>query len=399
MSSKSKGRRAGNSQRRTMLKEENINDVQVGRVSMYCVGAALDIKALRASIFRRGFQDKAEETSPSLALAGDESESESSSIDDEVLHVSNASEDLLVTRDRILSQHQEQMAHGGGVLVNEQEGDIDWTYYGQQVMSTKDIFYYDYGCVVMWGLTPQEEKAALDELQDFVDDPCTDAELQESFDTLEFVFDHKANPQRPIRFDRMRLRSLKLQEKLALSYSMAQSSKLFVFESQVLTSLDETRYLPRELAEQGTISCTKKDLNMLIGQLFVQQTEVNLFSSILDTPDFLWEDDEHTPAYSYLRSYLEVDDRVDLLNSRLGVMRELLDVLQSQVEGANSSRLEWIVIWLIAVEIIVGIMSNPLFAGKRAISSLFVPITILLYKGARLPRLPTLNGNGTGKRE
>ena len=46
---------------------------------------------------------------------------------------------------------------------------------------------------------------------------------------------------------------------------------------------------------------------------------VNLFSSILDTPDFLWDDDEHLPAYQYTRSYLEVDDRVHLLNTRLGV--------------------------------------------------------------------------------
>jgi len=36
---------------------------------------------------------------------------------------------------------------------------------------------------------------------------------------------------------------------------------------------------------------------MLIGQLFVEQTEINLFSSILDTPDFLWDDDEQLPAY------------------------------------------------------------------------------------------------------
>ena len=395
--SKSKGRRAGNSQRRNMLKEENIHDIQVGRVSMYCVGAALDLKALRAAIFRRGFQDQGVQTStdvdfetlPSLALAGDEFDS-SSSDDDEVLHVSNASKDLLETREKMLFQQQGEMTQGVGTTTYNHEGNIDWTFYGEQVMSTKEIFYYDYGCVVMWGLSPPEERAVLDELEDFVEDACTDAEVQESFDTLEFVFDHKANPQRPIRFDRMRLRSLKLREKLALSYAMAQSSKLFVFESQILKSLDETRYLPRELAEQGSISCSKKELNMLIGQLFVEQTEVNLFSSILDTPDFLWEDDEHTPAYSYLRSYLEVDDRVDLLNSRLTVMRELLDVLQSQVESANSSRLEWIVIWLIAMEIIMGIISNPLFAGKRAVSSLFIPVLILLYKGARFPSVPAL---------
>ena len=64
-------------------------------------------------------------------------------------------------------------------------------------------------------------------------DPVSSAELDSSYDTLEYVFDRKANPQRPIRFDRMKLRSLQTAEKLALSYPMAQSSKLFVFESKV----------------------------------------------------------------------------------------------------------------------------------------------------------------------
>lgn len=85
----------------------------------------------------------------------------------------------------------------------------------------------------------------------------------------------------------MKLRSLRTEEKLALSYAMAQSSKLFVFESRVLQSLERTRYLPKELAAKGIIKASKKELNQLIGQLFVEQTEVNLFSSILDTPDFL----------------------------------------------------------------------------------------------------------------
>jgi uncharacterized Rmd1/YagE family protein len=81
-----------------------------------------------------------------------------------------------------------------------------------------------------------------------------------------------------------------------------------------------------------------------------------------------------------MRSYLEVEDRVQLLNSRLGVIRELLDVLTAQVADNNSTRLEWIVIWLISVDLLMSIAQNPLFAGKRIISALCVPTIILGYK-------------------
>jgi hypothetical protein len=46
------------------------------------------------------------------------------------------------------------------------------------------------------------------------------------------------------------------------------------------------------------------------------------------------------------------------------------------------------VIWLIAIEIVLGIASSPLFAGKRVISALLVPTAILLYK-----KIGDLRGN------
>lgn len=407
-----------------------------GRVSVYCVGAEIDIVALRAHVFRRGFGSANHKfeagEQPELVLTRGQAGVETD--DEEVLHVSNAP--LYITTDRMLgtikldsngclvqppgaedsgdldgspSNSNSSQAHvstaaasvssnsssrnsgavygnslAGLTSLSEEGGDVldeaDLQMREKLLMATQDVFYFDYGCVVFWGLTPREERAALIELKDFTTTPVSPTELDSSFDTLEFVFDRKANPQRPIRFDRMRLRSLQVEEKMALSYAMAQSSKLFVFESKIFQSLEMTRYLPKELAVKGRINSSKRELNKIIGQLFVEQTEVNLFSSILDTPDFLWDDDQFVPAYQYLRSYLEVDDRVALLNNRLSVIRELLDVLTAQVADNNSARLEWIVIWLISIEIIMGIASNPLFAGRRFVTAMLVPSAIIAFK-------------------
>ena len=402
-------------------------DQTTGRVAVYCVGAEIDLVALRAHVFRRGFGSsnaqslkEGEGLASQLVLARGRGGISADSDEDEVLHVTNAplyvsTSGPMQSRAEMLSTSNSAAPDGGGrgggsgggggeslaaaaaaADLVRSEAQFDSFQQQQQpeleaeqrlkeqlLMATQDIFYFDYGCVVFWGLSPMEERAALTELKEFTTTPVNPEELDNSFDTLEFVFDRKANPQRPIRFDRMRLRSLQLEEKLALSYAMAQSSKLFVFESKIFQSLEMTRYLPKELAQKGRINSSKRELNKIIGQLFVEQTEVNLFSSILDTPDFLWDDDEHVPAYQYLRQYLEVDDRVSLLNNRLGVIRELLDVLTAQVADNNSARLEWIVIWLISIEIILGIASSPLFTGKRVMTMLAVPTAIILYK--RLP--------------
>ena len=46
----------------------------------------------------------------------------------------------------------------------------------------------------------------------------------------------------------------------------------------------------------------------------------------------------------------------------------------------NSKRLEWIVIWLIAIEIWMGIAENPIFKGKRILCSVLLPSIILIFK-------------------
>ena len=94
---------------------------------------------------------------------------------------------------------------------------------------------------------------------------------------MEFVYDRKANPQRPIRFDRIKMKSLKIGEKLSLSYAMAQSSKLFVLESRVFRRLESTRELPKELAEKGKITCSKKELNTVRHEKKIQYYRLKLF--------------------------------------------------------------------------------------------------------------------------
>eukprot|EP00617_Octactis_speculum_P023924 CAMPEP_0185769246 /NCGR_PEP_ID=MMETSP1174-20130828/53471_1 /TAXON_ID=35687 /ORGANISM="Dictyocha speculum, Strain CCMP1381" /LENGTH=152 /DNA_ID=CAMNT_0028454239 /DNA_START=95 /DNA_END=553 /DNA_ORIENTATION=- len=133
---------------------------------------------------------------------------------------------------------------------------------------------------------------------------------------------------------------------------MAQSSKLFVFEERLELTMSSVKKIPEELATYGKISLTHNQVSKMIGKLFLARTQVNLHSDILDEPDFLWECDEWEPFYRRIMVYLDIENRVELLNKRLDVIRELLDVLDTQLENKKAARLEWIVIILILIEII-----------------------------------------------
>ena len=55
--------------------------------------------------------------------------------------------------------------------------------------------------------------------------------------------------------------------------------------------------------------------------------------------------------------YLEMSERTEVLNKRLDMLRELLDVLQQQMENSHALKLEWIVIWLIVIEVVLQVLS------------------------------------------
>ena len=65
------------------------------------------------------------------------------------------------------------------------------------------------------------------------------------------------------------------------------------------------------------------------------------------------EEDRYEDDYVKVVRYLEIESRVEVINKRLDMLKELLDVLHTQMENAHSTRLEWIIIWLIVIEVVI----------------------------------------------
>jgi hypothetical protein len=79
-------------------------------------------------------------------------------------------------------------------------------------------------------------------------------------------------------------------------------------------------------------------------------------SNVLDVPEFFW-DAEPTlhPLYAAVREYLEIKQRILLLNERCRVFLDLTDILSDSIADSNMSRITWIIIILIVLSIFVTI--------------------------------------------
>lgn len=136
----------------------------------------------------------------------------------------------------------------------------------------------------------------------------------------------------------------------ALSHGMAQSIKLASFETYAILTINNTRYIPKSLAENGRINLNSRNIARIRGQLFLTKSDIFLNYDLLDTPDFFWEYPEYESFYTITANYLEIAPRTEILSKKLETIQELFDMLADEQKHRHSLMLEWIVIGLIAFE-------------------------------------------------
>lgn len=152
-------------------------------------------------------------------------------------------------------------------------------------LESKHVFSFPYGCLVFWGFTKTEEVQFIEGIKEFAVEPVSKDELEESYDDLNFVYgDHWR-----IGNYEIMLQTPDPEEKLSLSFAMAQSAKLFVFEDRVDVTISDTKHIPLALAETGKIDISRTEISKLTGKVFIERNDINLHSETLDTPEFFWE--------------------------------------------------------------------------------------------------------------
>ncbi|KAI1945362.1 sporulation protein rmd1 [Ophidiomyces ophidiicola] len=215
---------------------------------------------------------------------------------------------------------------------------------------TPEVFLFDYGTVVIWGMTPSQETRFLNEISKFADSVLSAEDMQVENFNFYYTRDYQAR----IYNDFISLRDPRsYMTKLAISHALSQSVKTSLFEDLVSETIASTAPLPAQIAQTGSVNLTRRQINMQIGELFILRINIHLQGSVLDSPELMWAEPQLDPIYQAMRSYLEMDQRVGLLTERLDVIADLLAVLKDQLSHRHGEYLEWIVIVLIAAEILI----------------------------------------------
>lgn len=207
-----------------------------------------------------------------------------------------------------------------------------------------DIFVFPYGVVVFWNSKTETRLKLKNALAPIMIDPLNEA--------IEDQFEFSFNSERfRIHEDHIQLLEENPLIMLALSHGIAQSVKLVELENQAAQTINNTAYIPQNMARTGSTQLNRKEIAKMRGQLFLVESDINHHYSLLDTPEFFWEYPELESYYQDIARYLDTQARVEILNQKLQMIHKLFDMLADEQKHKHSSLLEWIIIWLIAVEI------------------------------------------------
>lgn len=217
-----------------------------------------------------------------------------------------------------------------------------------------DVVVFSYGCIVFWGLDENEIPEVISNFEQFSSEPLKQAISDRCKYTLisqdaPSYIDMENDVIMINRDENVQL------TKLSFSYGLSQSVKLSVFEDSVDKTIEENKAIPAELISSGKISLSKQALSKKIGSLFAERNYINLNNNILDTPEFFWKHPRYEQFYEMSIKFLDLSQRIHVLNSKLDIMRDLYSILSDELKHAHSSRLEIVVILLIFIEVCIGI--------------------------------------------
>lgn len=215
------------------------------------------------------------------------------------------------------------------------------------IKENQQIVLFKFGVFICWDIVFEDIKFFMDFIKNFELDSFEVPFIEELNYTLENEF--------KINFDTIYLNDLSSISKIAISQALAQNIKLDQFEKELITTIENNSNIPLQLAHTGKINLSKKEISKKIGELFLVKSKMNLHYDLLDTPEFFWEYPEFENQYDRMIKYLDIKSRVEVLNKKLEIIQELLHVLGDEQKHKYSSFLEWIIIILIAFEIVINL--------------------------------------------
>jgi uncharacterized Rmd1/YagE family protein len=227
--------------------------------------------------------------------------------------------------------------------------------------STSEVFYaltetkrylyvFDYGVVVF----ANYDVVAKSEFIQFIQNYATKIVYLDLTEEYRILLDERLNKV-VVKNDYVAVAQIDSSLLRIVMLNIGQSVALEHYEVLTNELITSSKYYIQELENHGKLSISKTDLLKYIGKVLNVKNSIvdNLY--ILDDPNLVWDNEELNLLNRHLKANFDINPRFKDLDYRLQIVEKNLTLFTDVLNVRESARLEWIVIILIALEIIIAI--------------------------------------------
>lgn len=209
----------------------------------------------------------------------------------------------------------------------------------------KFIYLFHYGTVCFFNQTNTEIEMAIKEISPFCDTNLVKQISEEipiyiESNTLKVQFDHVILPELNPEMIRLVM--------LNTSQSVALNSYAEITENLLIETNKHTKYLENK----GRLDISGNKLKRFIGKVLNIKNRISENLYIFDSPIITWENEQLNKLNIDLKQTFDLKDRYRLIHDRIEIIKENLELFKDIMDHKESSRLEWVIIILIVIEVI-----------------------------------------------
>jgi uncharacterized Rmd1/YagE family protein len=158
----------------------------------------------------------------------------------------------------------------------------------------------------------------------------------------------------------MSVKELKSYHLETLAIVLSKSVALEKVEKDLSNLLDEVEGMV-DLLSRGILNISDAKNAKMSARILGFKFETISYIMLLDKPDITWENQDAETLYIQLSQFYELKDRYDKIQAKTETLMDITQVFGSLTHQRRGNKLEWMVIILIAIEIVLTLIEFYFF--------------------------------------
>lgn len=214
----------------------------------------------------------------------------------------------------------------------------------------KSVFLFSFGSMVFLNFEPHDIADLISYFEKFTDEDM-EPEFKDDFNL-------EVNPDKEfsIVYDLMVIPHMEEFHPYIISTILAKSVALDRIESGINKLMDDIEDIIKYL-EKGHLNISDVRLAKISGKILSFKYNTISYVMLLDKPDVTWINEESENLYKRLEELFELKERYEKIRHKSETLLDITDVFTGLAHAKRGTRLEWMVIILIAGEMLLTILS------------------------------------------